>query len=229
MKGGLNLLSFIDFSYEKNKVLSMIKAVLFDLDQTIIDLIAMKTKACKSAIKAMIKAGLKIDEKTGYRKLMHTYFRVGIDSNIAFTKFLEEETGKADEKILQAGIKAYLETKPSFLKPYPYVLETLEYLRSRNLKLGIVTDAPKEKAMQRLDGMNITHYFDPIITFDDTGEEKPSEKPFRLAMERLNLYPEEILFVGDRYKRDIRGAGRLGMKTLYIRSYEDLKKIKELV
>ena len=79
----------------------MVKAVLFDLDQTLIDLVKMKTEACKSAIRAMIKAGLKIGERAGYRKLMHTYFRVGIDSNVAFTKFLEEETGKVDEKILQ--------------------------------------------------------------------------------------------------------------------------------
>ncbi len=209
-------------------MLSMIKAVLFDLDQTLIDLIKMKTEACKSAIKAMIKAGLKIDEKTGYKKLMQTYFRVGIDSNIAFTKFLEEETGKVDERILQAGINAYLKTKPSFLKPYPYVLETLEYLKSLGLKLGIITDAPREKAIQRLEGMNIIHFFDLIITFDDTGEKKPSEKPFKLAMKKLNLYPEEILFVGDSFMRDIRPAKKLGMKTLRIKRYEDLKGVKDL-
>jgi len=191
-------------------MLSMIKAVLFDLDQTLIDLVKMKTEACKAAVRAMIKTGLKINEKTGYRKLMHTYFRVGIDSNIAFTRFLEEETGKADEKILQAGINAYLKTKPSFLKPFPHVLETLGHLKSLDLKLGIITDAPKVKAVQRLEGMNITHFFDLIITFDDTGEKKPSEKPFKLAMEKLNLYPEEILFVGDSFMRDIKPAEKLG-------------------
>ena len=207
----------------------MIKAVLFDLDQTLIDFIKMKTEACKSAIKAMIKTGLKIDEKTGYKKLMHVYFKVGIDSSIAFSKFLEEVTGKADEKILQAGIDGYLKTKPNFLKPYPLVLETLEYLKSLNLELGIITDAPKPKAIQRLEGMDITHFFDMIITLDDTGEEKPSEKPFKLAIEKLNLYPEEILFVGDSYIKDIKGAEKLGMKTLHIKRYQDLKKIKEFV
>jgi len=207
----------------------MIKAVVFDLDQTLIDLVKMKTEACKSAIKGMIKAGLKVDEKAGYRRLMHTYFRIGIDSNIAFTKFLEKESGKVDEKILQAGIDAYLKTKPSFLKPYPYVLESLEYLKSRDLKLGIITDAPRVKAMQRLEGMYLTDYFDLIITFDNTGEKKPSEKPFRLAMKKLNLYPEEILFVGDSFTRDIKPAKKLGMKALQIKRYEDLKRIREFV
>lgn len=207
----------------------MIKAVLFDLDQTLIDLVKMKTEACKAAIKAMIKSGLNIDERTGYKKLMKIYFRVGIDSNIAFMKFLEEETGKADEKILQVGIDAYLKTKPSFLKPYPYVLEILEYLKSLDLKLGIVTDAPKIKAVQRLESMKIIHFFDLIITFDDTGEKKPSDRPFRLAMEKLNLYPEEILFIGDSFMRDIIPAKKLGMMSLRIKRYEDLKKIKELI
>jgi putative hydrolase of the HAD superfamily len=213
----------------KLKMLSVIKAVLFDLDQTLIDLVKMKTEACKAAIKAMIKSGLKIDERTGYKKLMKIYFRVGIDSNIAFMKFLEEETGKADEKILQAGIDAYLKTKPSFLKPYPYVLEILEYLKSLNLKLGIVTDAPRTKAVQRLESIKIIHFFDLIVTFEDTEEEKPSDKPFRLAMEKLNLYPEEILFAGDSFMRDIRPAKKLGMKTLRIKRCEDLKKVKDLV
>jgi putative hydrolase of the HAD superfamily len=68
-----------------------------------------------------------------------------------------------------------------------------------------------------------------IITFDDTGEQKPSEKPFRFALDKLNLYPEEVLFVGDSFTRDIMGAKKLGMNTLRIKKPEDLKKIFELI
>jgi putative hydrolase of the HAD superfamily len=207
----------------------MIKAVLFDLDQTLIDFMKMKIEACRSAIRAIIDAGLKIDEKTGLKKLMETYFRLGIESDIAFTKFLEEQTGEVDETILKAGINAYLKRKPDFLKPYPYVLEILEMLKSKDLKLGIITDAKRKKAMQRLDTMGITNFFDLIITLNDTGEKKSSKKPFRLAMEKLNLSPKEILFVGDSMERDIVPARNLGMKTLRIKKYEDLKKIKEMI
>lgn len=206
-----------------------IKAVLFDLDQTLIDFLKMKREACKAAIKAIIKAGLKINKRTAFKKLMNTYFRVGIDSNIAFTKFLEEQTGRVDEKILQAGIDAYLKKKPNFLKPYPHVLETLEWLKFRGLKLGMVTDAPREKAMQRLDGIGITKYFDVIVTFDDTGVKKPNKLPFELAMSRLDVSSSEVLFVGDSLKRDIIPAKNLGMKTLLIKSFHDLKKIEKLV
>ena len=206
-----------------------IKAVLFDLDNTLIDFMKMKKEACRSAIKAMINAGLKMKKREGYEKLMECYFRVGLDSSIAFTKFLEEQVGKADEKILQAGIKGYQKTKPNYLKPYPYVLETLETLKSLGLKLGIVTDAPREKALQRLNSMNITKYFDIIITLDDTGVGKKDLLPLELAMKKLNLSPEEILFVGDSLRRDIEPAKKIGMKTLLIKKYQDLRKIKSVI
>jgi putative hydrolase of the HAD superfamily len=206
-----------------------IKAVLFDLDNTLIDFIKMKVEACRSAIKAMIKAGLKIDDETGLKKLIETYFRVGIESDIAFTKFLEEQTGEVDKTILQAGINAYLNRKPDFLKPYPYVLETLEMLKSKDLKLGIVTDATREKALVRLNAMDITRFFDVIITYDESKVKKPDELPFRLAMEKIGLKPEEILFVGDSLRRDIEPAKKIGMETLLIEKYKDLKKIKDLV
>jgi len=203
-----------------------IKAVLFDLDNTLIDFIKMKREACRSAVKAMRKVGLKIDEKTCLEKLMDTYYRVGLESDVAITTFLKELTGKVDENILQAGIEGYLKAKPKFLKPYPYVLETLETLKSQGLKLGIITDARREKALQRLDAMNITKFFDIIVTYTESKVKKPDLLPFKLAIEKLDLRPEDILLVGDSIRRDIEPAKKLRMKTLLVKKYEDLKKIK---
>lgn len=203
-----------------------IKAVLFDLDNTLIDFIKMKKEACRSAVKAMRKVGLKVDEKTCLEKLMDTYYKLGLESDVAITTFLRELTGKVDENILQSGIKGYLKAKPNFLKPYPYVLETLEILKSQGLKLGIVTDAPKEKAIQRLNAMNITKFFDIIVTYTESRVKKPDLLPFKLAIKKLDLNPEEILFVGDSFRRDIEPARKLGMNTLLVKKYEDLKKIR---
>jgi putative hydrolase of the HAD superfamily len=189
----------------------------------------MKVEACRSAIEAMRKAGLKVGKREGLKKLMETYFKFGIESDIAFSKFLEGQTGRVDEEILKAGVDAYLKTKKRFLKPYPYVLETLEFLRSRGLKLGIVTDAPRKKAVDRLRAMNVIHFFDVIITFDEAKVKKPNELPFILAIGKLGLKPDEILFVGDSLKRDIKPARKLGMKTLLIKRCEDLKKIGEIL
>jgi len=203
----------------------VIKTVLFDLDQTLIDFLKMKIESCKAALDAMIKVGLKVDRKTGLKKLIETYFREGIESNTAFTKFLEQEAGVVDKKILQAGIDAYLKRKLELVKPYPYVLEILEFLKKKGIRTGIVTDAPREKALYRLGNMGITDFFDVIVTYSESKVKKPDEIPFKSAMKMLKEEPSETLFVGDSIERDIEGAEKLGMRTLWIKKPEDLKKI----
>jgi putative hydrolase of the HAD superfamily len=206
-----------------------IKAVLFDLDNTLIDFIKMKRESCISAVKAMRKAGLEIDEKICFDKLMDVYYKIGLESDVAITTFLKELTGKINKNILQAGIDGYLKAKPNFLKPYPYVLETLEMLKSQGLKLGIVTDARREKAIHRLNAMKITKFFDIIVTYTESGVKKPDFEPFKLAIKKLELDPENILFVGDSVRRDIEPAEKLKMKTLLIKRYDDLNKIIKLI
>jgi len=185
----------------------------------------MKIESCKAALDAMIKVGLKVDRKTGLKKLIETYFREGIESNTAFTKFLEQEAGVVDKKILQAGIDAYLKRKLELVKPYPYVLEILEFLKKKGIRTGIVTDAPREKALYRLGNMGITDFFDVIVTYSESKVKKPDEIPFKSAMRMLKAEPSETLFVGDSIEREIEGAEKLGMRTLWIKKPEDLKKI----
>jgi putative hydrolase of the HAD superfamily len=194
--------------------MKQIKTILFDLDNTLIDFKKMKEEACKSALKAMIKKGLSIPYKSGYKKLMKTYFRVGIESNIAFEEFLKSETGQVETKILAAGINEYLKTKNKFLKPYPNVKTILNKLKKIGLKLAIVTDAPRLKAYQRLVAMGIDDYFDFVIGFEDTGREKASQLPFKVAIERLKVMPEDVMMVSDSISRDLIGARKLGMITV---------------
>lgn len=205
-----------------------IKAVIFDLDNTLIDFMKMKQEAVKSAVNAMIKTGLKIDEREGCKRLMITYLRLGIESETAFQEFLKNELGKADEKMLAAAINAYLKTKDRFMKHYPNVKLTLRELKRKGIKLVIVTDAPKVKAYQRLLAIGIEKYFDFVIGFEDTGKKKKTELPLRMAVERLKLDPEEIMMVGDSIKRDIIPARKLGMTSVLAKygSREKIGKIK---
>jgi putative hydrolase of the HAD superfamily len=205
-----------------------IKAVLFDLDNTLIDFMKMKEESCKSALKAMIKKGLKVSFKTGYEKLMKIYFKVGIESNIAFEEFLKSETGHIDTKILAAGINEYLRTKNKFLKPYPNVKPTLRKLKKMGLKLAIVTDAPRLKAYQRLVAMRIDDYFDFVIGFDDTGKKKETQIPLKKAIEKLRLEPYEIMMVGDSIKKDVIPTKKTGIVSVFAKygSSEKVKKIK---
>jgi len=93
------------------------------------------------------------------------------------------------------------------------VHSTLIKLKEKGLKLGIVTDAPKKQAFLRLAEMNLSDFFDIVVALEDTGKTKPSPLPFNAAIEKMNLKPGEILFVGDNPARDIAGAKKAKMKT----------------
>ncbi len=218
------------------------KAVLFDLDNTLIDFMRMKKISCEAAISAMIDAGLRMDKDRAYKELFALYGVHGIEHGEIFQKFLEKAVGKVDYRILSKGVAAYRKMQAGYLEPYPHVRSTLIFLREAGLRLGIVSDAPRIKAWMRLAEMGITDFFDVVVAFDDTGKKKPSTLPFRAALRELGLLASEILFVGDNPSRDIAGAKRLGMKTALakygqmfpskgikadyvLRDFEDLKNV----
>ena len=80
-----------------------------------------------------------------------------------------------------------------------------------------MSDAPSREAWMRIYYLNLYHFFDVVITFDDSGERKPSEVPFKLCLESLNLKPKNALMVGDWPERDVVGAKKIGMKTAFAR------------
>lgn len=191
----------------------MIKAVLFDLDNTLIDFMKMKRRCSEEAISAMIDAGLSIKKEKGVRILYDFYKDYGIENQKIFQTFLRKVTGRVDKKILAQAISAYRKVKIGFLKPYPGVRPTLMELKKIGLKLGIVSDAPELQGWIRLADIGIMHFFDVVVTLGESKEKKPSKKPFLLALKKLKTKPEETLFVGESPERDIKGAMSLGMKT----------------
>lgn len=193
----------------------MIKAVLFDLDNTLIDFVRQKTICCKESVKAMIKAGLKADEKEAYTELMALYKPSSYEDPHIFQHYLKKVTGVISQKILSAGIVAYRKIVNELLTPYTGVNETLTKLKARGLKIGVLTDAPRLKAWIRLTTAGLADYFDTVITLGESKKKKPSITPFKKAITELDLKPDEILFVGDNPIRDIRGAKKSGMKTAY--------------
>lgn len=195
----------------------MVKAVVFDLDNTLVDFMAMKRQAIDAAIHAMIDAGLGLSSDEVRTRIDAIYKERGIEFQSVFDQLLYDVFNKVDYKILSAGIIAYRRAREAALVPYPHVYMTLMELLKRGLKLAVVSDAPAREAWLRLCYLNFHHIFHSVVTFDDTGERKPLPGPFLKALELLQVRAEEALMVGDWAERDMIGAAKLGMKTVFAR------------
>jgi putative hydrolase of the HAD superfamily len=195
----------------------LIKAVVFDLDNTLVDFMKMKRRAIEEAIPAMVDAGLDITTSEANQIIDTIYKEQGIEYQQVFDEFLRRVLKKVDYKILAAGIVAYRRAREAALIPYPHVYSTLNQLLKMGIKMGIVSDAPSKEAWLRLAYLNFHHIFDSVVTFEETGERKPNPAPFLMILQKLNVKPEEALMVGDWAERDIAGASNLGMKTAFAR------------
>ena len=195
----------------------MIKAVIFDLDNTLVDFMKMKRRAIEEAIPAMIDSGLSISFEEADKLIDKIYKEQGIEYQQVFDVFLQRVLKKIDHKILSAGIVAYRKAREAALIPYPHVYPTLHKLMKMGIKMGILSDAPVKEAWLRLAYLNLHHIFDAVITFEDTGVRKPNPAPFLAILKKLELNPEEAIMVGDWAERDIVGAKNIGMKTAFAR------------
>lgn len=191
----------------------MIKAVVFDLDNTLIDFMKMKRMSCEAAISAMIDAGLEMKQSEAYDNLFGLYQVHGIENPRIFQIFLKKYVGSVDFRILSSAIAAYRKVQYGFLEPYPKVRQTLIKLSERGVILGVVSDAPRLKAWLRLSEMGLTDFFKIVVTLGDAKRLKPHKRPFTMALKKLGIKPGEVLFVGDNPSRDIEGAKAMGMKA----------------
>jgi len=195
----------------------MIQAIIFDLDNTLLDFIKMKQFAVKAAITAMNEAGLNVDEEKAYQEILDLYVQKGWENQQVFDDYLNQTIGSVSNKILAAGIVAYRRAREATLLVYPNVNKTLIELTKMGIKLAVVSDAPSREAWMRLYYLNLHHVFDPVLTYDDTGVRKPSPKPFQMALDYMKLKSEEALMIGDWPERDVVGAKQIGIKTIFAR------------
>jgi putative hydrolase of the HAD superfamily len=195
----------------------MIKGVVFDLDNTLVDFMAMKEASIEAAVLSMIDAGLKMNKQDAIKTIYDIYDQEGIEDQKVFDKFLTRAFGGIDYRIHAAGIIGYRRAREAALVLYPHVQMTLIELIKRGLKLAVVSDAPRLQAWLRLCQLNLHRIFDVVITFEDSGHRKPHPEPFRMALEKLSISAVDSIMVGDWAERDIVGAKLLGMKTVFAR------------
>ncbi|MEW6041140.1 MAG: HAD family hydrolase, partial [Elusimicrobiota bacterium] len=111
----------------------MIKAVIFDLDNTLVDFIRMKKVAVDLAADYMINAGLSGKKEQVIKQLFKIYWKTHIESQSALEELIKQRTGKLDYRILASGIIGYQRGRDMATYPYPGVETTIKEL----LKMGL--------------------------------------------------------------------------------------------
>jgi len=195
----------------------VIRAVVFDLDNTLMDFMAMKENAINAAVTAMIDAGLEMNPENTRKKLYDIYDKEGIEFQRVFDSFLKDHLGRIDWKILSSGVVAYRKAREASLVLYPHVDLTLTELLRRGLKLAVLSDAPCREAWLRLCYLQLQHVFNSVITSEDTGHKKPHPATFRKVLSLIGCEPGETIMVGDWPERDLVGAREVGMHTVFAR------------
>ena len=193
----------------------MIKAVIFDLDNTLIDFMYMKNQAVDAAISGMIESGLNTSQKDAKKEIFKIYEKEGYEYQEVLNEYIVSINKKISYKILAAGIVSYRRAKEKSLVPYAHVAETLIELSKMGMKLGLITDAPSREAWTRLYSVGLHHIFDKVLTYDDTKVYKPSKVPFNKILDCFKINAEDAVMVGDWPERDLAGAKSVGMKTAF--------------
>jgi 2-haloacid dehalogenase len=96
----------------------------------------------------------------------------------------------------------------------PGAVETLERLRGR-FKLGLVTNGETDSQRGRLQATGLDRFFDAVLISDEVGCAKPDPRLFALALDKLGVGAEEALYVGDSIEHDLAGAQAAGIDFCY--------------
>ncbi|PFX71115.1 HAD family hydrolase [Bacillus toyonensis] len=101
--------------------------------------------------------------------------------------------------------------------PFPDMHELLQQLKQRNIKIGIITNGFTEFQMSNLQALNIHTYTNTILVSEAEGIKKPHPEIFKRALQKLNVKAEECLYVGDHPENDALGSEQVGILGVWKR------------
>lgn len=193
-----------------------VKAIFFDIDDTLFPTTEFTAKARRDVISAMMEVGLDVDEREGYEKLLEVIAEYGSNYPGHFDRLLEKLRVPYDARYVAAGIVAYHDAKLS-MHCYPDTKRTLAALRERGYALGVISDGLAVKQWDKIIRLGLEHFFDAVVVSEAVGVEKPDRRIFGLALKRFSLKPVQTAYVGDRLDKDVAGAKAAGMVAVHVR------------
>ena len=207
-----------------------IKAVLFDLDETLTDALT-GLRAAQLAVagklhKYLRNQGIEVDEEFIRSRLAEFDDRMAIEMRNDRDEWWPELLAgfgvkrEVPRRMVKQLTKLYWTTFARVNKPCPDAGLTLFYLRDKGYKLGLITDTDVVHGMkrERVRRFKFVKLFDAVvISGEDIPETKPSPKPFLLLASKLGASLGECVVVGDKPFTDIKGAKAAGMRTIWLK------------
>lgn len=194
----------------------MIKAVLFDLDDTLYPQAQWLYGAWRAVAAAAADHGV---DKAALFSALVDIAGEGSDRGRIIDRALER-TGAVGVPI-EPLVDAFRGYRTGPLQPYPGVPRALAGL-SAEVPIGLVTDGDVALQHDKLVALGLEDAFDVIVYSDAYGREcrKPHPLPFRIALAALGVSPDCAVFVGDRPDKDVLGATAAGMRVVRVRTGE---------
>ena len=185
-----------------------IKALIFDMDDTLHNTGFLMDIALKQGIEAMKEAGLDCDVNDALDRIKNI-----IQKNPSSDKFtdLAKSYDSDSQEIIDAGKKKYYDYDFDEMEIYPDTKEVLNKLKGE-YRLVLLSQGKKPLQDRKIDYLGIRDYFD-FIYLPEVGEK---EESFNEALRELSLEPNEVLVVGDRLDNEIKMGNDLGMQTCRI-------------
>lgn len=204
-----------------------IRAVLFDLDDTLHDDTLAFTSAAEEVarevaaehgIDALALKDAYIAEAEGFwHRLTPEQLKTKL-SRLRTSMWSEalSAVGLADRALAERTATNYNDYRKKYFSPFPGAIDLLRDLKARGKKLGILTNGISETHREKIALLQIAQYFDAIFLADEVGMVKPDPLLFAHACQKLQTPPANSAMVGDRYDRDIAGALEAGLYTVWV-------------
>lgn len=196
----------------------MIKAVFFDIDDTLYDTSGFAKLARKAALRAMIDAGLPLSQQEAYLLLREIIKEKGSNYDKHFNILTKRVMGEEKPLLIALGMITYHNVKFALLRLFPDTMSTLIYLKKSNYQLGVISNGLTIKQWEKLIRLGLHHFFDDVVTSQEAGSEKPDQKIFQLALDRMECQAEKSVMVGNKFSEDILGATKAGMSAILVNS-----------
>lgn len=201
----------------------MIRAVVFDFGQTLVDS-AGGFRIAEKRLQARLLAELPGTAPEAflehYRRQRSEFQRQSDFSRKALSQAVLEHYGReSDPAAIEGWETDYWETVRGNTREFPEARGVLRNLK-KSFSLGLVTNTQGEgrAGTHRLrDFPELIAYFDAVVVAGEAGvPEKPAPGPFRMCLDQLGCSPREAVYVGDDLRIDLCGAREAGMNAVWL-------------